>query len=330
MKSDSSILTIAIPSYNRAPRLQAQIERLLPQIQPGVTLQIFDNASTDATRKIVQGYADQGVLYCGADFNCGMGWNFARCIEKSSSEWVWILSDDDPVSETAVADLLQVLRNQTCDFINAFPGVSESEVVVSDLPSFLHHTRFSRLLWISSCIFRTSAFRPLFGVFSEGIFTWAPHVVAVLHLLETRKGNVLLSPLYLFGAPGTPAGWSPLDFLIRISIAPEFLIQPLHQKLLAYDLWSSSVTALLLKGLKETHQPGGIQKWQRIRRQSMANLKSYLGKPTLAYILANSFSSGKRRQTAILVYQLAILRMLAICPGFLFHTFAKFFTLKEV
>jgi len=330
MKSDTAILTIAIPTYNRVSRLQAQIERLLPQLKPGVRLCIFDNASSDSTREVVEGYAAQGVEYAPAKCNGGAGWNFARCIGESQSEWVWILSDDDPVCETAVDELLGLLStNQTCDFIHAFPGLYTDEAVVSDIPSLFQKTGFNQLLWISTCIYRTDAFLPLLEVFHESIFTWAPQVVVVLRLLESGKGKVLLSPANLFGPLGRPAEWSPLGFLSRVSIAPEFLVHPAHQQLLAQDLFISTYTTLLLKGLKATTLPGGLQKWRRIRRHAFCQLKLYYRGGILKLIAANGFREGNRRISLRLLQQSALLQLLDLCPDFAFCHLAKILLRSE-
>jgi len=331
MKSDTAILTIAIPTYNRAPKLRVQIDRLLPQLRPGVRLQIFDNGSSDTTRELVESYGNCGVEYAPAKYNGGSGWNFSRCISESQSEWVWVLSDDDPASSTAVTDLLKVLHHQSCDFIHAStPGGSyASDIVVSDLPSLFQHTRFHLLLWISTGIYRTSSFLPLLDFLNDCISTWSPQVMVVLRLLEAQKGKVLLSPVDLFGEPGGVPSWSPLELLIRISLAPEHLADPAHQQLLAQDLFISNYASMMLQGIKETTQVGGLRKWRRIRRQAAINLKSYYRGGVLKYIAGNWFMAGHRKKVLQLFYRLAILQLLGFCPDFAFHRLAKTLPLSK-
>jgi glycosyltransferase involved in cell wall biosynthesis len=210
VKADAPILTVAIPTYNRAGRLQAQLERLLPQLRPEVHCCVYDNASPDGTRGIAERYRDRGIAYVRSEYNCGAGRNFFRCFEECRTEWLWILGDDDPIADHAVADLLATLRHQTCDFIHTSTPLCRyaSDVVVKDIPSLFEHTNFGALLWISAGIYRTSSFRPLFRLFNESISTWGPQLIVVLSLLESHGGKVLLSSVVLISKSPTGAGWS--------------------------------------------------------------------------------------------------------------------------
>jgi glycosyltransferase involved in cell wall biosynthesis len=325
MKSDSPILTIAIPTYNRATMLQAQLERLLPQLRPEVRLCVYDNASPDETREVVAKYLSHGISYFRAVSNCGGGRNVFRCLEECQTEWLWILSDDDLALPDAVTGLLAVLRNQRCDFIHASTNILgfKSEVVVSDVPTLLEHTRFAAVLWISGGVYRMAAFRPLFRVYNESLSTWGPHMIMVLSLLESGGGKVLLSPLMLAEPNTSPPTYSTLDGMLRMSLAPEYLHQPAHQRLLSERIYEEWFSGAFFFGLRETGSAGQIQRWKRVLRQVKCNSRAYQGQGVWRHIGRNWFRAGRRKQSLRWAVNNCIFSLLNGCPGVLFHVLIK-------
>jgi glycosyltransferase involved in cell wall biosynthesis len=323
MKPDSPILTIAIPTYNRAAKLQAQLERLVPQLCPEVCVRVFDNASPDHTREVAAQFP--GVSYFRAVTNCGAGRNFFRCFEECQTEWLWILSDDDPASASAITDLLAILENQTADFIHTSTSGSAyaANTVVSDFPSLLRHTSFTMLNWVSGGVYRIPSFQPFFRLYNESVSVWCPHCLMILALVETQGGKILLSHVNLMGGPGDWAAWSTLDCIIRICHAPEYLAQPQHQKMLAQSIFHEWFYGALLTGLREVRQPADIRKWKRIYRQADFNLKSYQAQGAWLYFLLHGFRPGCRRQALRNLSQALRLELLRICPPFLFHALVR-------
>ncbi|MEI6076668.1 MAG: glycosyltransferase family 2 protein [Verrucomicrobiota bacterium] len=320
MKTNSPILTIAIPTYNRAAKLQAQLERLLPQLTPAVRLCVYDNASPDNTQEVVAKFP--GVGYFRAVTNCGAGRNIFRCFEECSTEWLWVLSDDDLASTTAVADLLAILAHETCDFVHVSLSCvfHDRETVVSDLPSLLQNAELGHLLWISAGIYRVNSFRPLFRLFNDAVFTWGPHLVMVLALLESSGGSVRLSPVRL-PAPTIerPPGWSTLDILLRFSLVPEYLVQPDKQRLVASRIFVEMFNAWMLQGLRETNGNQRIRKWKRINRQARQNLKAYHGSGIWSHVLKHWYRAGFRKSSFQMALQSIEIRLLSWSPVWLFH-----------
>lgn len=94
-------LEIVVPTFNRADILAASLKELAAAVstQLGkVSLRVVDNCSTDHTFTIVQPFLEKGLLrYERNDENIGLIRNIAKCIETSSSEWVWVFGDDDHI-----------------------------------------------------------------------------------------------------------------------------------------------------------------------------------------------------------------------------------------
>lgn len=114
-------LTIAIPTYNRAHRLDRQIAWLYKAIQ-GIEnhceIIISDNCSTDETPDIVAKWQAQfppGVLQSKRNTeNVGLIGNMVCCINAATADYVWTIGDDDPIDDDAVSYILETL-NKTSD-----------------------------------------------------------------------------------------------------------------------------------------------------------------------------------------------------------------------
>jgi len=97
------LVTILIPTYNRATLLVEAIESALKQRYVNLEIIVCDNASTDETEQVVSGYlADPRLRYFRADRNVGMVRNWQWGLEDlASGEWFLILSDDDYLTDPA-------------------------------------------------------------------------------------------------------------------------------------------------------------------------------------------------------------------------------------
>jgi glycosyltransferase involved in cell wall biosynthesis len=318
-------LTIAIPTFNRAAKLRAQLDRLAPQLTPEVRCFVCDNASTDETRQVVEKYNSRGIAYTCAFYNGGAGRNMLRCFEECQTEWLWVLCDDDLVSAHAVSDALALVRDQPCDYIHTLPLLAQcdSEIVVSDVGRLLKHYNIGRLLWMSLGLYKMSSFRPLLWLYNDSISTWGPHLVMVLALLERQGGKVLLSPTGLISESNNLCRWSTLDFIVRFSHLPDYLVRPEHQKVMAEQIWLQCVTGALLAGLRETSGPVQIRKWQQIQRSVGRNLRAYHARPLWVYVARNWFRPGHRRPSLVLLQSAMVLAPLRWCPLPLFRPLLK-------
>ncbi len=78
------MLTIAIPTYNRAAYLSECLESVLPQIQEEMEVIISNNASTDNTEEVVKKYLQYPfVRYYKDKKNLGVDRNVLKCLYKA-------------------------------------------------------------------------------------------------------------------------------------------------------------------------------------------------------------------------------------------------------
>jgi glycosyltransferase involved in cell wall biosynthesis len=115
------LLTIAIPTYNRAWCLRELLPVLADQLkdEPRVELIISDNASPDETPSVVQEFVARGlpVRYIRNTQNIGADANFLQCFEQARGKYVWIFSDDDLIVPGGLAKILTYCEAAEYDLI---------------------------------------------------------------------------------------------------------------------------------------------------------------------------------------------------------------------
>lgn len=163
------LLTIAIPTWNRAGYLEqnlAQLHSEMHAVPPGqVEVLISDNHSTDNTPQVVENAQRTGlaIRYVRNAENIGWGRNFAQCFELASGRYLLLLGDDDLLTDGALRLLLDRLSRAeygvVClgaygfdvDFRHEYPGDHGHEREFTDSNEFLVAVGALATL-ISSCV----------------------------------------------------------------------------------------------------------------------------------------------------------------------------------
>lgn len=111
------LLTIAIPTFNRAELLDTQLAWLAGAIEgfeSECEILVFDNCSTDDTPKVIEKWRS---VFDSTKFiskrnqeNIGAVRNIASCIQNATSKYVWTISDDDKIFDSTIGYLVKVLE----------------------------------------------------------------------------------------------------------------------------------------------------------------------------------------------------------------------------
>lgn len=162
------ILSIAIPTYNRAQWLKLCLTQLLPQVAAvgdDVDVTVYDNASSDNTSEVAQSFIEQGYAfdYVRNTENIGSDRNIAQCFNFAKGHYVLILGDDDVLLDGTLLWLLERLSRQqygvVCmrpygyenDFRKEYPGGKGREQTFSDGSDFLAEIG-PLVTFISACV----------------------------------------------------------------------------------------------------------------------------------------------------------------------------------
>jgi len=131
-RSIQALLSIAIPTYNRASyldlclqRISEEIAALREDLRCLIKVYVSDNASSDDTSSVISQY--QALL--GEVFesvrnteNIGPDRNIAQCYDSCVTPYVWIIGDDDAILPGGLDRVLDVLFGEEIDilYVNKF------------------------------------------------------------------------------------------------------------------------------------------------------------------------------------------------------------------
>ena len=145
------LVSIGIPSYNRAALLQRAMESVLSQDYDNIELIVSDNASTDGTQALCEEFCrrDSRVRYIRQPVNRGANANFIEVSQRSRGEYYMVIGDDDWLDISYVSQCLQALIQDpelvlVCGISRWFQG--QTFLGDEHVASLLHDTGRERVL----------------------------------------------------------------------------------------------------------------------------------------------------------------------------------------
>lgn len=114
----NKLLSVCIPTYNRAEHLDRQLSWLTREVQGFEHLCeviVSDNCSDDSTpavvAKWVEAYPNLSFTSNRNSENIGWMGNFLHCSSLAAGEYTWIIGDDDTIYNGALAHVIETLKN---------------------------------------------------------------------------------------------------------------------------------------------------------------------------------------------------------------------------
>ncbi|WP_016949052.1 glycosyltransferase family 2 protein [Anabaena sp. PCC 7108] len=115
----NKLLSIAIPTYNRAVLLDKQLTWLTESIkgfESECEIIISDNCSEDNTQEIVkkwQLFLPNLTFHINKNSeNVGVMKNIAYCLQAATSKYVWTVSDDDIIADKTISYIVNTLKQE--------------------------------------------------------------------------------------------------------------------------------------------------------------------------------------------------------------------------
>jgi glycosyltransferase involved in cell wall biosynthesis len=109
-------VSFCISTYKRPSFLRQQLTDLLAQTDPGFHIVISDNDPEGSAADIASSFNDARIKYFKNDENLGMIRSFNKSIERAVTEYIVMVTDDDPVENNFLEHFHKL--------INGFPGYS--------------------------------------------------------------------------------------------------------------------------------------------------------------------------------------------------------------
>jgi len=193
-------VSFCISTYKRPDFLKTQLASLLDQKDRNFEIVISDNDPDGSARLIVDSFEDSRIRYFVNEENLGMIKSFNRSIERARTEYITMVTDDDPIDRSFL-EVIGGLRQQYPGyslyggFLRAGKATDDVEEIKKDffISEILPPFKTPSILW-SSCILKRSDVIQIGKIPEYG----SPHLAdhALIVLTGSINGGVIINNMY--------------------------------------------------------------------------------------------------------------------------------------
>ncbi|CAN5829308.1 hypothetical protein BH23GEM7_BH23GEM7_03130 [soil metagenome] len=229
------LVSVGMPTYNRAVTLRRAIESVLAQDYPHFELVISDNASTDETQALCEEFCkrDSRIRYIRQPVNCGANANFRKVLDQSRGEFFMWLADDDWLDYSYVSACVEgLMQDPACALVSGRARYYRGSVLAfQERPvNLLSESPPARV----RAYYRSVASNGIFyGVMRRRLLTRIPLpnivggdwliLAAIAFFGKIRTLNEIVVHRSLGGASNTPEA-----LVASVSKVPQFYLQNLY------------------------------------------------------------------------------------------------------
>ena len=209
----SSLVSVLIPTYNRADMISETLNSALSQTYSNLEVIVCDNASTDATIAIVEEFArrDSRVKLFKNETNLGPVLNWKACLDRASGQYVKVLWSDDLMLPDFLERTLELFREDN-NLAFVFTKVSVSREISDPL-------RYRYDCFDETGIYPVAEF--VKGVIQHYHFPYSPGC-AIFKIEVLKQSFVMRNDLFKNRYLQNGAGPDLLMFLMSTRRAPRF------------------------------------------------------------------------------------------------------------
>lgn len=126
MAQTSPLISVCIPTYNRAYDLRICLSQLIGEIEglktDAVEIVVSDNASRDGTKEYVETLTNKYpfIRYYRNSRNVGFGRNMNQAVNNASGSYFWLMGSDDKIVAGSLSKVLHALNSQA-DILIGYP-----------------------------------------------------------------------------------------------------------------------------------------------------------------------------------------------------------------
>ena len=120
------LVTIAIPTFNRASWLKDCVLSALSQTYQSFEVVVSDNASTDETQEVLKQFTDRRLRVVRQKDNIGLLPNWNACLAEARGEYIVFVPDDDWIPPWMLARFVEIARSEPVSIVI---GLSENLLV---------------------------------------------------------------------------------------------------------------------------------------------------------------------------------------------------------
>lgn len=232
------ILSICIPTYNRAERLNKCLSSIFSQIGNSIEYEIIvsDNCSDDNTKEIVSTYNSKfnNILYFKNEANIGVDKNFLLAAQRSNGRYIFLHGDDDYFKEGSLSIILNLIKDHLDSGI-VFLDVRKKDNNISLIYGLDNFIKYSSIYstFVSSLIMKREEFYRIDNLEKKIGFN-IPQLYWICSILEKNpKCLIIDGDVYYQEKDNAPSGYtySFAEVMIKnyFGILEEFIGRGLNQ-----------------------------------------------------------------------------------------------------
>lgn len=200
------ILSILIPTFNRASILKSCLDKLLELKRQDVEFVVSDDCSDDDTVMMLQSYNDPRISFFQNTRNGGASYNSHLCFLRANGEYALLISDEDDLFLDEVETLVEFLKNNS-DISVYIAGGIRGENDIKHFPDKEYTDGYSalrelgyRTRYMTGIVFNVSLYQKIIGAVS---YRNAPDVFNVYSFMYAMAklffcGRVITAGTMLF------------------------------------------------------------------------------------------------------------------------------------
>jgi hypothetical protein len=104
------VIGIAIPTHNRLSLVREALTTIVSQNYPHWTCIVFDNASTEPLREMIESFADDRISYARSDRFLPVTDSWNNAIDRARGDYVLLIGDDDGLAPDGLKTIEQIVR----------------------------------------------------------------------------------------------------------------------------------------------------------------------------------------------------------------------------
>ena len=213
-------LAICIPTFARPSNLKSRLNEINDSNLNDVPIYVYENSQTDDYQDAINSIGGLNVIHYTAAHNMGVERNLIRCYEETSSNWIWICGDDDPIHDGSIELLREsvtLAENQGCSFV-LFGGnrekINSSFMLANSIDDIIDKFEFFDALLISNIVVNKKIFNEYIQLYCQSSFSMCPHLVVLLTMIGDGH-KFLIDNRRLVGDSEAVISWSRLALLER-------------------------------------------------------------------------------------------------------------------
>lgn len=214
------LLTIAIPTYNRAKFLDRALHSIGSQLKNKnlhVELIVSDNCSTDSTEEVVSTHINKGltIRYVKNIENKGADFNIVQCYLEARGKYVVAFGDDDIFIDGSIDQIIKILEEDEYGVVYLRSTVFKENLVLNSIKPnydvFVDSTDFIKKVnyfttFISANIVNTKYLKQ--ELLDRYMGTSLVQLGFILEAILIAKKNVFVSDLFIAAEPDNTGGYN--------------------------------------------------------------------------------------------------------------------------